>query len=73
MSELKCCICNRGPDDGAVMMTIRIRNQERITACPDDLRQAISQSDIKPLTDVEWRQLGRNLIEAFDAETASKP
>ena len=73
MTENVCCICHRGPSDGIVLMTLRVKNQNRVTACPDDLRQAISQSDIKPLTDTEWRQLGRNLIEALEAETEGEP
>jgi hypothetical protein len=65
-----CCICGKGSPDRVVLLTLQIEGKDRFTVCPDDMRQAIAQSDIKPLTGREWAQFARDLLASLEPHAA---
>lgn len=62
---MNCIICNKGINSGTILMTVQVHHYDRVTACPDHLREAISLTDIKPLTDVEWRRVAQGFLDGF--------
>jgi hypothetical protein len=67
----QCFICDKSADD-TVIFTIVVKNHDRMSACVDHLRQAISQSDIAPITEQEWRKLARRLLDEYEDKLGGK-
>lgn len=48
------------------MITIKTKWHKGVTACADHLREAVERmSDMKPLSDLEWRDLAKQLLDAL--------
>jgi hypothetical protein len=76
----RCCICYRTQEESRsrVLITLKTKWHNGITACADHLRDAVERmSDMKPLTDLEWRDLATQIIDeltpyAIDAPQANR-